>query len=257
MGHHDQTDMGGSAEVFLTTHWSLVEHIQAHGDKDQVLIGLLLDRYWKPVYCYLRHKAYSNEKAKDLTQGFFHDVVLNYQLVQRADQAKGRFRTFLLHALDQYLINEKQRENAQKRRPKGSLVSLDMLTPPAVPTAVERSNPEDSYNYAWTAAMLDHVLADVETQCIATGMQTHWRVFYERVVEPILADADPPSLSSVCERHGVENQRKASNMITTVKRRLQKALTRYLAHTATSDADVQAEFAEIRRFFAECAQDRE
>ena len=66
-GYHDQTNMGGLREAFLTTHWSLVEHIQSEDDKDRMLIGLLLDRYWKPVYCFLRHKQYDNEQAKDLT----------------------------------------------------------------------------------------------------------------------------------------------------------------------------------------------
>jgi RNA polymerase sigma-70 factor (ECF subfamily) len=115
MKHHDQTNMGGKIEAFLTTHWSLIEHIQSDEDKDQALIGLLFERYWKSVYCYLRRKGYDNEQAKDLTQGFFHEIVLNRNLLQRADQTKGRFRAFLLHALDQYLINEKTRERAKKR----------------------------------------------------------------------------------------------------------------------------------------------
>ena len=57
MGRRDQTDMGGEREVFLTTHWSLIDGIKKHQDKDRVLIGLLLERYWKPVYCYLRRKG--------------------------------------------------------------------------------------------------------------------------------------------------------------------------------------------------------
>src|SRR5512136_3003846 len=101
MAVRDQTDMGGTAETFLTTHWSLIEGVQKHADPDRALIGLLLERYWKPVYCYLRRKGYKNEDAKDLTQGFLHEVVLDRQLIQRADPAKGRFRSFLLHALKQ------------------------------------------------------------------------------------------------------------------------------------------------------------
>ena len=93
--------MGGAREVFLTTHWSLIGDIQSKHDKDQALMNLLLKRYWKPVYSYLRQKGYDNEQAKDLTQGFFYEVVLNRNLVQRADQCKGRFRSFLLHALNQ------------------------------------------------------------------------------------------------------------------------------------------------------------
>ena len=98
MREKDQTDMGGERETFLTTHWSLIEDVQSGDDKDRALIGLLLDKYWKPVYCYLRRKGYNNEQAKDLTQGFFHEVVLSRELVRRADQSKGRFRSFLLHA---------------------------------------------------------------------------------------------------------------------------------------------------------------
>ena len=89
MGRRDPTDMGGLRETFLTTHWSLIEGIQSGGDRDRALIGLLLDRYWKPVYCYLRRKGCDNEQAKDLTQGFFHEVVLNRHLVDRADPSAG------------------------------------------------------------------------------------------------------------------------------------------------------------------------
>jgi RNA polymerase sigma-70 factor (ECF subfamily) len=253
-GYHDQTDMGGVREAFLTTHWSLVEHIQSDDDKDQALIGMLLDRYWKPVYCYLRHKGHSNEDAKDLTQGFFHEVVLNKDLSGRADKAKGRFRTFLLHALDQYILNEKRRQTTQKRSPKGKLVSFDIINPPALPEAVSRLNPEDSYNYAWTASMLDQVLSEVETRCLEDDLETHWRVFQDRIVQPILGDTSPPSFADVCEKYSIDDQKKAANMVTTVKRRLQKALKQYLRNTAISDDEIHEEFAEIVQFFSKSAQ---
>ena len=118
--------MGGIRESFLTTHWSLIEGIKQHQDKDQALISLLLERYWKPVYCYLRRKGYPNEEAKDLTQGFFHEIVLNRHLLERADSERGRFRTLLLHTLNQYLIDEHRKENAQKHIPKDKLVRWDI-----------------------------------------------------------------------------------------------------------------------------------
>ncbi|MBN2314062.1 MAG: hypothetical protein JXM79_09040, partial [Sedimentisphaerales bacterium] len=99
MENSDWTNMGGARQTFLKTHWSLLEGIQKRGDKERALIGLLLERYWKPVYCYLRRKGYDNEQAKDLTQGFFHDVVLDRDLIDRADPSKGSFRSLLLHAL--------------------------------------------------------------------------------------------------------------------------------------------------------------
>jgi DNA-directed RNA polymerase specialized sigma24 family protein len=253
--YHDQTDIGGKGGTFLTTHWSLVEHIQTDGDKDRQLIGLLLDRYWKPVYCFLRSKGYNNEEAKDLTQGFFHEVVLEKDLVERADQSKGRFRTFLLHALEQYLLNEKRRQTTQKRNPKGKLVSFDIISPPALPEALSKLDPEDSFNYAWTASMLEQVLLEVQERCLEDDLETHWRVFQDRVVSPIMEDTSPPSFAEICEKYGISDQKKAANMVMTVKRRLQKALKQYLSNTATSNDEIHKEFAEIVRFFSKSAQD--
>ena len=138
MGPRDWTDMGGLRETFLTTHWSLVDEVKKDGDRDHALIGLLFERYWKPVYCYLRRKGFGNEQAKDLTQGFFHEVVLNRHLTDRADSAKGSFRSLLLHALRQYVIDERRRETAHRQIPQDKLISLDMTDPPELPAAKTR-----------------------------------------------------------------------------------------------------------------------
>ena len=165
MAKCDYTEIGGVGGAFLTTHWSLIDNIQSGKDGNRALIGLLFDKYWKPVYCYLRHKGYGNEQAKDLTQGFFHEVVLNRNLMQRAEQCKGRFRSFLLHALNQYVIDEKREEMAKKRSPGERLVSLDIVEPPVMPQTIYESGAEDSFNYAWKTALLDRVLSQVQTKC--------------------------------------------------------------------------------------------
>ena len=148
MGHNDQTDMGGSREAFLTTQWSLIENIKAEQDRNKTLINFLLRQYWKPVYCYLRRKGYDNEQAKDLTQDFFHEVVLNRDMVGRADPARGRFRSFLLYALNEFLTKQHIRERAHERIPKGKLVSLEVAEVPTLPQSVERASAEESYHYA-------------------------------------------------------------------------------------------------------------
>jgi len=97
--------MGGIAKKFLTTHWSLLEDYKvSEGDENRALAGQLLKQYWKPVYAYLRRMGYDNEQAKDLTQEFFLEVVLNRHLIERADSTRGSFRSLLLHALHQFLI---------------------------------------------------------------------------------------------------------------------------------------------------------
>jgi RNA polymerase sigma-70 factor (ECF subfamily) len=246
--------MGGAGEVFLTTHWSLIEDIKSKEDKDKALINQLLKKYWKPVYCYLRHKGHNNDQAKDLTQGFFHEVVLNRNLVQRADQCKGRFRSFLLHALNQYLINLRIAETAQKRIPPEKLVQLETINPVEVPQAISNLGAEDVYNYAWLSGLLDQILSEVEAKCRRDGMEVHWNIFHDRVVQSILENANPPSLSDICKQYGIEDEKKASNMNITVKRRFQEALKQYIRNTVTSETQIDEELQEIMRFFPKRAQ---
>jgi RNA polymerase sigma-70 factor (ECF subfamily) len=254
MNCRDQTHIGGTTEAFLTTHWSLIENIRSTEDRDRALIGVLLDNYWKPVYCYLRRKGYDNEQAKDLTQGFFHEIVLNKNLVQRADQAKGKFRSFLLHALNQYVINEEEKQSEQKRIPRERLVPIDAVDPAAIPQRVSELDPEDSYNYAWLSALLDEVLAEVEAGCTRDGLEIHWKVFRERVVQPILSDGRPPSLAELSERYEIEDEKKASNMTITVKRRFQMALKEHIRRTVLSEDQISDELGELTKFFGQGAQ---
>ena len=251
----DETDIGGERNIFLTTHWSLIENVGDEGERDRALIALLLENYWKPVYCYLRHKGYSNEDSKDLTQGFFHEVVLDRNLVQRADPSKGRFRSFLLHALNQYLINELDKKMAKKRIPHGKLVSLDNVDLPILPQGGDKWNAEDVYNYAWLSALLDRVLAEVEKSCLAKGMELHWQVFSERVAQPTLNNLPAPSLAEVCNRHDIKDPGKASNMILTVKRRFQAVLRQHIRSTVISESRIPEEVREILRFFPKSLQD--
>ena len=254
MQRRDYTDMGGTGGAFLTTHWSLIEDVKQKPDHDRALIGFLLQRYWKPVYCYLRHKGYRNEEAKDLTQGFFHEIVLNLNLFGRADQSKGRFRSFLLFALNQYLMNEKRRETAQKKIPKHKIVSLDAVEPPVLPQTVIESNPEDSYNYAWVSSLLDQVLSNVKHACCKQGMETHWNIFSERVIQPMLNNSTPASLTDICKKYDIDSEKKASNMVITVKRRFQGALIQYIRSTVSSESYMADELQEILKFLPKKAQ---
>ena len=257
MGYDRHTEMGGARQKFLTTQWSLIENIQAGEDEDRILIGFLLQEYWKPVYCYLRRNGYDNEQAKDLTQAFFHEVVLNKDLVARADKTKGRFRSFLLHALKQYAAKQNLKNRAQKRIPRGRMVSLDVAEPPALPASMTQASTEESFNYAWVSHMMERVLSYVRAECSEHGMKTHWELFYERVVRPTLANHQAPSLAHLCQVHGIENTQTASNMIVTVKRRFRTALEQNVRRTLLEGDQAPEEIEELLRIFRKSAQGSE
>jgi RNA polymerase sigma-70 factor (ECF subfamily) len=246
--------MGGTVKAFLTTHWSLIKGIDSDDERNRSLTNLLIQRYWKPVYFYLRRKGYNNEQAKDLTQGFFHEVVLGRKLVQTADPAKGRFRSLILSALERYLIDQISKETARKRIPKDKLVSIDVSDNWDLPDVVLESSPDDSYNYGWVSALLDQILSQVQAKCMEQDMEVHWNIFNDRVVRPIVEDAAYPSLTEICEKYDIENEKKASNMVITVKRCFQAALKECIRNTVTSEQEIDEELREIMRFFPESAQ---
>ena len=102
---------------FMTTHWSLVERAGRDGGaatKDA--LAALLRQYLPALRSHLVvHKRISSHDADDLLQGFLAGKVIERDLVGQADRSRGKFRTFLLTALDRYVLNENRNRQAAKR----------------------------------------------------------------------------------------------------------------------------------------------
>jgi len=244
----DNTGMGGGNEEFSTTQWSQILGVRtSEGETERRLLEGLLRRYWKPVYCYLRRKGHSNDRAKDLTQGFFCDVVLRGSLLQRADQSKGRFRSFLLAALECYLADQHREKTAQCRLPPGALVSLELQDMAELPAATADLNPAETFDYAQATMLLDEALQQVEEQCVRTGKEVHWRLFEEKVLEPIRRGTAGPSFAELCTRYRIRDEHAASNMVITVKRCFHRVLDDLLRQRAGTDSTLEEEYYDLFR----------
>ena len=245
------TSIGGAKRTFGATHWTAIEEIGSNDDAcNEALVVDFLKTYWKPVYCYLRHKGRGNAEAKDLTQGFFHEVVLGRKLIQRADRAKGRFRTLLLRALDRYLVSMHRKETARKRIPRDRLISLEDSNYGELPEAAGNLDSDEVFHYTWVCELLDRMLEEVEAECRQSGMGVHWDIFNDRVLNPILTSAEPLPLEDLCRKYGVDATTKASGMIFAVKRRFQAAAKRLLRESVASEQEIDEEMLELMKFLA-------
>src|SRR5215469_10684018 len=115
---------GGAA--FQTTHWTLVLRAR-HSDSTQTAregLSNFCTAYWPPLYAFLRCRGHASPQAQDLVQGFFAHL-LEQNTLSRADQEKGRLRTFLLCSLQKFLFNEHDRARALKRGGGHRIVSID------------------------------------------------------------------------------------------------------------------------------------
>ena len=107
--------MIGEQHQFKTTQWTQVlEAAKADSATAEEALNQLCRQCWYPVYAYIRHKGHSLHDANDLAQGFFEHL-LRSSLLARADRTRGRFRSFLLGSLRNFLANQRRREQRLKR----------------------------------------------------------------------------------------------------------------------------------------------
>jgi len=119
----------GGAREFGTTHWSVVL-VAGRNSSPQSAAALetLCRAYWYPLYAFVRRKGYDPESAGDLTQSFFESLITRQQFAL-PNPERGRFRSFLLRALQNFLANEWKSEKRLKRGGGAQIFSLDALEP--------------------------------------------------------------------------------------------------------------------------------
>jgi RNA polymerase sigma-70 factor (ECF subfamily) len=243
---HNYTSIGEGNAKFCTTQWSQIASAQTTDlQRQQYIINNLISRYWKPVYCTIRHKGFSNEDAKDLTQSFFEEIVLNKELIQKADRTKGRFRTFLLTALDHYISNARRLAKARKRRPQSGVFSFQIQEELDMPFAPGQAPAEAVFNYTWACDLIEEVLDIVKKECVESKKSVHWQIFNDKVVTPIISGKEAPDMADLCAKYDLPNAQKASNMIVTVKRTFQRVLESLLAKYAPDEQGVEEEFGQL------------
>lgn len=235
---------------FPETDWSNLGRLaQARGEcTDAVMTAIPLERlakrYWSPICHYLGFKGYDRDEAQDLAQDFFLHAMTT-GLFARADRTRGRFRSFLLAALNNFAANEWRRDAAQRRRPSGGFASLDEMLDDAyvTPAALAHDEtPEREFHRAWIRTVLHNVLAELQAHLVAEGKATHYLLFHARVVAPQLEGTLPPPLQEQARELGLE-YKDAANRIVTAKR----AFLRLLADELRAYAGSEAEFADDER----------
>ena len=143
---------------FTTTHWSVV---LAAGQTDSVetsqALQTLCRAYWYPLYCYVRRAGHTPEDAQDLTQEFFARL-LEKNYFALASRERGRFRSFLLTSLKNFLTNEYHRSTRHKRGGTQPLISFDTAdaenryVAEPINTATPETLYEQRHHRDWTCA---------------------------------------------------------------------------------------------------------
>src|SRR5262245_51160390 len=119
-----QSSILGQPSVFRTTRWNVVRLAQFGGDEARDSLEQLARAYWYPLYAFARRQGLKEQDAQDLTQGF-SSRLLTGGILNSADPARGRFRSFLLACFKNFLTDERERSQAIKRGGGTEFVSLN------------------------------------------------------------------------------------------------------------------------------------
>jgi RNA polymerase sigma-70 factor (ECF subfamily) len=165
-----QKPQSTGAQIFATTHWSVVLAAgQGSAEPAQTALETLCRAYWYPIYVYIRRKGVGADDAQDLTQEFFAQIIAKEHL-RRADREKGKFRTFLLSILDYFLAREWNRAHRQKRGGQIAFISLDEQDPEER-YKLEPANdetPEKNFLRQWALMTLRQTMNMLEAECQAS-----------------------------------------------------------------------------------------
>src|SRR5262245_40752810 len=158
---------------FATTHWTVVIAAaqETSAEKDEAL-EKLCRIYWYPLYVFVRRRGYQPPDAQDLTQSFFARL-LHKQYLNAVDRTKGRFRSFLLGALEHFLANEWRNAHAQKRGGRVTFLSLDGNDAEEKYLQVPSTglSPEKVYEQQWAATVLEQVLVRLRDEFVRAGKE--------------------------------------------------------------------------------------
>jgi RNA polymerase sigma-70 factor (ECF subfamily) len=215
--------------------------LRAGAEEGREALTQLCRDYWYPLYAFLRRRGLSPHDAQDVTQSFFLHAIEN-RLLGRASAEKGRFRSYLLGALQNFLANEQRRAQTLKRGGRETIVAIDELDAEqrlALEPA-DRITPELCFERDWAFALLDRVL-------------TRLRADYERSGRAVLCEKLQPYLAGKAQLAGYAELGRELAMsesavavaIHRMRRRYGELLREEIAHTVESPEMVDAEVAHL------------
>jgi DNA-directed RNA polymerase specialized sigma24 family protein len=203
----------------------------------QALSGFC-EAYWPPLYSFLRHRGHPSADAQDLVQGFFAHLLEQHTLT-RADQQKGRLRTFLLTSLQNFLFNEYDRVRALKRGGGRQIVSIEEHLPEAEAAMLATSHLSDAgcYDLVWASNIVTRAWQRLQNEFVAEG-KAEWL----EELRPFVAGGSitPPNQEEAAARLGVPIAT-LRTWLSRLRQRFRESLRAEVASTVSDSADVDGE----------------
>ena len=229
---------------FSTTRWCVVlacadSEIESAAARDA--LSELCKTYWRPIFAYICRRGYSTHDAEDLTQDFFTSL-LQGPLLQRADPERGRFRSLLLKALQDFLGHTTEKLDARKRGGDVKFVSWDdwMAEAPSqlsiTPQALNSWSPEQLFDLRWAVTVVEQALRRLREEC-----QSRRRLrLFETLSVHLATDRTDVSYHDLARILGIKES-VVKKQLHNLRRRYRWLICEEVAQTVENPCDVEGE----------------
>ena len=173
---------------FATTHWSVVRAAgKTSSPHSKEALGTLCRTYWFPLYAFLRRQGHNSNQAEEYTQAFFARL-LEKRGLRLADSKRGKFRSFLLSSLKNFLADERDRARAKKRGGGRKVLSLDFENAESQYTLqpAQQLDPEKLFERSWALTVLERTMVRLQDE----SRSTKKRKVFDHLKVYLTADKD-------------------------------------------------------------------
>lgn len=232
---------------FATTSWTVIARTREPGDEARQATAALCRQYWQPLYVFARRGGQAAQQAEDTVQGFLVHV-LEHDVFAQADADRGRFRTFLLRALRQYMARVHRDQSRLKRAPGGAggegLVALDFERAESLHAGSGGTPADVAFDRAWAMTQLDLAWQRVDAEYAEAG-----RSSLVDLLRPVISRQAATPMREIAAELGMSEG--ALNVAAhRLRRRFGEVLRDLIAQTIESPAEIDDEIARLRRALA-------
>ena len=229
------------AGSFPTTRWDLIRRVCGRSSDTQQSKALneLCERYWRPVFGFIRQRGAAPAEAEDLAQEFLI-LVIRRKLVERASPDLGRFRCLLLKSLQNFLVDEHLKANRQKRGGRLEFVPFDEFE------TIGGLSPEEIFDVRWAATLTESAIRQLRQECEAHG-EAHLYEVFSQYLGAERADINYRIISAEVRL----SEHSVKRLLHTFRKRFRTLLRDEVAKTVGRRCDVDEEIHHLCRVLAQ------
>jgi len=228
----------GTRARFLPTRWSVILAARdVASPQAEAALARLCEHYWYPVYAFLRRKGHSPPEAEDVTQGFFAHV-LQREWLRNVGPEKGRFRTFVLRCLANFVAN-------QPRQPAMAPIDFTDAEARYAIEPVDHITPVRLFELRWAATLLQQALARLRRE------ETDARNDRFEVLLPYLTKETAPGRYAVLAGQLGISEGTARQQVSRLRMRYRDAIHDEIAETVSGREEVEDELQHLLRILSE------